>query len=190
MDIKSKVIKAERDMFNIYYLKSLGEKFNPLLVMNIESPKRSTQHTEFYLVGGRLYYIIRDENINPSSKPMTLADFIARANPVTIGTVFHFRPCFMWGFRSEKVDYLGELSEYSEDFKYTAVVLYGSIHSTITVYGYSNISYRFAFNKAKEFIEPLISVCDDINYEINKGYDPLNDPIPTMLLLKIKKVIM
>lgn len=176
MDIKSEDINVENS--------------NPLLVMDIKSPKYDTLHTEFYLAGGRLYYIVRNERMDKSPKPMTLADFIIEANPVTIDTMFHLRTCFILDITETKVGYLGELSAYYKDFKYTAVVLYESIYSAITVYGYSNTSYQFAFNKAKEFIESLISVCNCINCEINRGYDPLNNPIPNRLLLEIKKVIM
>lgn len=190
MDIELKDIEAEKIMSYIHWLKSLGEKFNPLLVMTIGHPTHNTQNVDFYLVGGRLYYIVRDEYKKFASTPMTLDDFIFDAKPVSIKTIFDLRKSFMYGIRKTSVGYLGALSAYYEDFKYTAVVLYKSINSTIMVYGYSNTSYRFAANKANEFINPLISVCKDINYEIDKGYDPLNDPIPTMLLLKIKKVIM
>ena len=148
------------------------------------------QSVDFYLVGGRLYYIVRDEYKKSISTPMTLDDFIFDAKPISIKTIFDLRKSFMCGIRKTSVRYLGALSAYYEDFKYTAVVLYKSINSTIVVYGYSNTSYRFAANKATEFIDPLISVCKDINYEIDKGYDPLTDHIPTKLLLEIKKVIM
>lgn len=190
MDIELKDIEEEKNMPYIHWLKSLGEKFNPLLVMTVGHPTHDIQNVDFYLAGGRLYYIVRDEYEKSASTPMTFYDFIFAAKPISIKTIFDLRKSFMRGIRKTSVGYLGSLSAYYKDFRYTAVVLYKSINSTITVYGYSNTSYRFAANKANEFINPLISVCRDINYEIDKGYDPLSDPIPTKLLLEIKKVIM
>ena len=179
MIIKPKDIETEKEGM-----------FNPLYVMTVVSKTYNTQQLDFYLFGGRLYYIVRDEYPASIKAPMHLADFISEANPVSIKTVFDLRGSFMWGITKTRVSHIGRLSAYYKDFKYTAVVLYESINSTIGVYGYSNTSYLFAANKAREFIEPLVSVCNDINYEIDKGYDPLNDPIPTKLLLEIKKVIM
>lgn len=191
INIKSEDINVEKYMSHEpYCLESLVENFNPLLVMTVGSPAHNTQHMDFYLVGGRLYYIVRDEYKKSVSTPPTVDNFIFDATPVSIETLFNLRKSFMRGIRKTSVGYLGSLSAYYKDFRYTAVVLYKSINSTITVYGYSNTSYRFAANKANEFINPLISVCRDINYEIDKGYDPLSDPIPTKLLLEIKKVIM
>ena len=189
MDIRSKEIKAETGMFDAQWLKAIAEGCNPLPIMDVVSPTLNVQ-MEFYLLCGRLYYINRNKYRIFSPKAMTTADFIFGAEAVTINTMFHLRTCFKWGFKSKKVEHFENLSASNIDFKYASRITYETINSTIIVYGYSNVSDWFAANKAKEFIDPLLSICNSINYEIDKGYDPLNDPMPTKLLLEIKKVIM
>ena len=177
---------VEVDPFDIKKLRIYANKFRLLYVMSIVSPDNNMR-LDIYLVGGRMYYIDRIK-YNQSGEIISLTDFISEAQPFSIVTLFDIRRCFIWGINDEIILYPTGKYEF-EVFNYTAKIIYKTDSSTITVYGYSNISDRFAIAKAREFINPLISLSNNINFEIDRGYDPQTDIIPTKLLLDIKKVI-